>query len=72
MLEYLGLPFEQSCLEYFRNDRALNSLSSEQVRSPIFKDAVDRWHNYEQWLGPLKASLGPVLDAYPDVPEFRT
>jgi tetratricopeptide (TPR) repeat protein len=70
VLDFLELPFEQSCLEYYATDRSFNSLSSEQVRSPIFREGVDRWRNYEQWLGPLKASLGPVLDAYPDAPEF--
>ena len=70
VLEYLELPFEQSCLEYYRNDHSFNSLSSEQVRSPIFSEGLDRWRNYEQWLHPMKAALGPVLDAYPDAPEF--
>jgi len=43
----------------------VNSASSEQVRSPIYDDALARWRNYEPWLGPLKSALGPVLDAYP-------
>ena len=29
-----------------------------------------QWRDVRQWLGPLKEALGPVLDAYPDVPEF--
>ena len=71
LLDFLGVPFEASCLEYYKNDRAFNSFSNEQVRRPIFKDAVERWRNYEPWLGPLKASLGSVLEAYPGVPEFN-
>jgi predicted Zn-dependent protease len=71
MFDFLGLPFEAACLEYYTNDRAFNSFSNEQVRRPIFTEAVDRWRNYEPWLGPLKASLGSVLDAYPAVPEFN-
>jgi tetratricopeptide (TPR) repeat protein len=70
MLEFLGLPFEQGCLEYYKSDRAFNSFSNEQVRRPIFKEGVERWRAFEPWLGPLKAALGPVLDAYPAVPEF--
>jgi tetratricopeptide (TPR) repeat protein len=72
LLDFLGQPFESSCLEYYKNDRAFNSFSNEQVRQPIFHDAVERWRNYEPWLGPLKDALGPVLDAYPGVPEFET
>jgi tetratricopeptide (TPR) repeat protein len=70
LLDFLDLPFESGCLEYYKNDRAFNSYSNEQVRRPIFKDGVERWRNYEPWLGALKSPLGPVLDAYPDVPEF--
>jgi len=70
LLEHLGLDFEESCLEFYKNERALESISSEQVRSPLFREGIGRWRHYEPWLGPLKTALGPVLDAYPEVPEF--
>jgi tetratricopeptide (TPR) repeat protein len=70
ILEFLGLPFERGCLEFYKNDRALNSYSNEQVRSPIFTGGLEHWRNYEPWLSPLKAALGPVLDAYPGAPDF--
>jgi tetratricopeptide (TPR) repeat protein len=70
LLAWFDLPFEDDCLAFHRNARAVNSASSEQVRSPIFHDALDRWRDYEPWLGPLKAALGRVLTAYPGVPDF--
>jgi hypothetical protein len=70
MLDFLEIPFEQGCLEYYKSDRAFNSISNEQVRRPIFKDGVERWQAFEPWLGPLKTTLGPVLESYPAVPEF--
>jgi hypothetical protein len=70
LLDYCGLPFEESCLNFHENDRAVRTASSEQVRRPIFKDAVEHWHNYESWLDPLKTALGPVLTCYPAPPEF--
>jgi tetratricopeptide (TPR) repeat protein len=70
LLGHLGLPFEQSCLRFHENRRAVNSASSEQVRVPIYDEALDHWRHYEPWLGPLKTALGPVLDLYPAVPEF--
>ncbi|HEX3666322.1 MAG TPA: sulfotransferase [Rhizomicrobium sp.] len=70
MLDFLELPFEQGCLEYYKSDRAFNSFSNEQVRRPIFKDGVERWRAFDPWLGPLKAVLGPVLDSWAAVPEF--
>jgi tetratricopeptide (TPR) repeat protein len=68
LLDYCGLPFEPSCLKFHETKRQVRTVSSEQVRQPIFSDGVDHWRNFEPWLGPLKDALGPVLDAYPEVP----
>lgn len=68
LLEYCGLEFEEQCLRFFENSRPVRTASSEQVRQPIYKEGVDHWRHYEQWLGPLKTVLGPVLDLYPEVP----
>lgn len=68
LLAHCGLPFEEACLSPHENDRAVRTASSEQVRRPIFKDAVEHWQKFESHLGPLKQALGPVLDAYPNAP----
>lgn len=68
MLAYLALPFEEDCLRFWENKRAVQTPSAEQVRRPINRDGADRWQHYEEWLMPLKDALGPVLGAYPDVP----
>lgn len=70
VFEYLGLPFEEQCLRFHETNRAVRTASSEQVRQPLYKSGVDHWRNFEPWLGPLKMALGPVLERYPDVPEF--
>ncbi|MET0892105.1 MAG: sulfotransferase [Pseudoxanthomonas sp.] len=70
LLDHCGLPFEEGCLRFFENTRAVRTASSEQVRRPIYREGVDHWRNFDPWLGPLKAALGPVLDTYPAVPEF--
>ena len=70
LLEYCGLPFEDSCLRFYENERAVRTASSEQVRQPIYREAVDHWRHFEPWLIPLKEALGPVLDAYPAAPVF--
>jgi tetratricopeptide (TPR) repeat protein len=62
LLDYCGLPFEEGCLRFFENDRPVRTASAEQVRRPIYKEGVDQWRNYEPWLDPLKAALGPVLE----------
>ncbi|MBI1328648.1 MAG: tetratricopeptide repeat protein [Alphaproteobacteria bacterium] len=68
LLAYCGLAFEEGCLKFYENARAVRTASSEQVRQPIYSDATDHWRNFEPWLADLKASLGPVLDSYPHPP----
>jgi predicted Zn-dependent protease len=68
LLAYCGLPFEAGCLDFHNNERAVRTASSEQVRQPIFRAGMDHWRHYEAWLDPLRAALGPVLEAYPAVP----
>jgi len=71
LLNFCGLPFEERCLRFYENERAVRTASSEQVRRPIFQEGMQYWRHYEPWLGPLKAMLGSVLDCYPDVPDFE-
>ena len=68
LLDHCGLPYEPGCLRFFENERPVRTASSEQVRQPIYREAMEQWRHYEAWLGPLEAALGPVLDAYPEVP----
>ena len=69
LLDYCGLPFEDTCLRFYENDRAVRTASAYQVRKPIFREGLEQWRHYEPWLDPLKNALGPVLAAYPGVPE---
>jgi len=66
LLDYCGLPFEPACLKFYENDRAVRTVSSEQVRRPIFRQGLEQWRHYEEWLGPLKQALGPALDHWRD------
>jgi predicted Zn-dependent protease len=64
LLDYCGLPFEDACLRFYETDRTVRTVSSEQVRQPIFRDGIDQWRNFEPWLDPLKAALGPALESW--------
>jgi hypothetical protein len=70
LLEFLGLGFEAATLSFHSNERAVRTVSAQQVRRPIFREGIDHWRHYEQWLTPLRTTLGAVADAYPEVPEF--
>jgi hypothetical protein len=37
---------------------------SEQIRQPIFREAVEQWKKYKPWLGPLKDALGDAVVRY--------
>lgn len=67
LLAYVGVPFEDACLEFWRTQRSVRTASSEQVRQPIFTDAVDHWRLFAPWLGPLEATLGDLVQSYPDI-----
>jgi tetratricopeptide (TPR) repeat protein len=60
ILEFIGLPWDERCLEFYRTTRAVNTASVWQVRQKIYKTSIQRWRNYEKFIGPLKglADLG--------------
>jgi hypothetical protein len=58
MLDFLDLPFEQACLEFYNTDRAVRTASSEQVRQPINRKGQGAWKRFEPWLGDLREALG--------------
>ncbi len=62
LLAYLGLEFDDACLNFHSNERSVRTISAEQVRRPINREGVDQWRAFEQWLGPLKKGLGPALE----------
>jgi len=64
LLQYCNLPFEEGCLDFHRNERAVRTASSEQVRRPLNRDGVDRWREFETWLAPLAEALGPALETW--------
>lgn len=61
LIDYCDLPFEGQCLNYWKTERAIQTPSSEQVRQPIFKAAVDQWMHYAEWLEPMKEAFGDLI-----------
>lgn len=60
MLDFIGLPFEESCLDFHKNERAVRTASSEQVRQPINRKGQNAWKPFEPWLQPLKQELAKL------------
>lgn len=68
MLDVIGLPFDPACLAFHTSKRGVRTPSAEQVRRPLYSEAVDHWRHYDSWLGPMKDALGDALAKYPAVP----
>jgi len=62
LLSFCGLGFEDACLRFYDNRRSVRTASAQQVRKPIYREAVDHWRHYEPWLGPLRAALGDACE----------
>ena len=63
LLNYCGLEWEEGCLKFYETKRSINTASSEQVRQPIYKGAMNAWKNYESHIEPLIETLEPILNA---------
>jgi tetratricopeptide (TPR) repeat protein len=63
LLDFCGLTFEPGCLEYYKTERGVRTVSSEQVRRPIYREGLEQWRNYEPWLEPLRRALGPLAES---------
>lgn len=55
ILDFCGLPFEQACLDFHKNKRAVKTPSAQQVRQPIYTSGLEQWRHFEPYLGSLKA-----------------
>jgi tetratricopeptide (TPR) repeat protein len=55
MLDFIGLEWDDRCLDFHKNTRQVVTASAWQVRQKIYKNSVARWRNYEKFIGPLKA-----------------
>ncbi|MGH8195643.1 MAG: tetratricopeptide repeat-containing sulfotransferase family protein [Woeseiaceae bacterium] len=66
ILDHCGLPFEQACVRFHETARAVQTASSEQVRRPIFREALGKWRRYENYLDLWKEELADIIDELPD------
>lgn len=58
IMDFLGLGWDEACLDFHTSNRVVLTASNWQVRKPIYKTAVGRAKGYEAFLGPLKDALG--------------
>ena len=57
LIDYLDLDWDDICLEFYNNNRAVHNFSSAQVRQPVYTHSVNRWKHYDKQLLPLVETL---------------
>jgi Tfp pilus assembly protein PilF len=53
LLEFLDVPWNERCLDFHRNERAVQTPSRWQVRRPIYRESVGRWRRYAPFIPQL-------------------
>ncbi len=64
LADYIGIPWDASCLNFHHSKRAVNTASAIQVRQPIYKTSMNRWQKYKPYLKPLLDEIGDLVEEY--------
>ncbi|HJT96713.1 MAG TPA: sulfotransferase [Rhodanobacteraceae bacterium] len=57
VLAHCGLEWDPACVDLTKNESAVATLSTAQVREPIHARAIKEWMRYEKQLEPLRRAL---------------
>ena len=57
LLNHCNLPFEKSCLEFYKNERPVKTASASQVRQKLYKSSINRSENFKNHLLNLESLL---------------
>lgn len=57
ILAFCGLEFEQACVDFHQNKRAVKTPSAQQVRQPIYTAGLEQWKHFEAFLDVLESKL---------------
>jgi Tfp pilus assembly protein PilF len=58
LLDFVGLPWDEKVLNFYKRESTVRTFSSQQVRNPVNNSSVGRWKRYASHLQPLIAALG--------------
>jgi tetratricopeptide (TPR) repeat protein len=57
ILDYCELEWDENCLEFYKNKKAVKTTSSLQVRKKMYQGSSEVWKKYENYLQPLMKGL---------------
>jgi tetratricopeptide (TPR) repeat protein len=58
LIDYIGLEWNEACLEPHKQKRSVLTASKSQVTQPVYKTSVEKWRRYEKQMKPLADILG--------------
>ena len=61
LISELGLTWSDSCLAPHKNKRIPETISQQQVRSPVYTGSSDEWKMYKSFLGDIFVGLKSVI-----------
>ncbi|WP_052748984.1 tetratricopeptide repeat-containing sulfotransferase family protein [Arsukibacterium ikkense] len=64
LLAFIGLDWAESCLTFHQNPRAVYTVSSTQVRQPLFSSSLGFWQHYQPQLAGLATLLAEDIRQY--------
>jgi tetratricopeptide (TPR) repeat protein len=64
LIDFSGLDWEEACLSFTENDRAVRTASATQVRRGIYTSSIGRWRNLAEQLRPQQMFLAPQIEAH--------
>ena len=57
LIDYCDLEWSDKCLNFYQNKNVVKTLSTNQVRQPIYNTSLNSWKKYEKYLEPLNEIL---------------
>jgi tetratricopeptide (TPR) repeat protein len=58
IIDFIGLEWDDACLNFHQTKRQVKTASVEQIRQPIYTSSVGKWRKYQPFLSPLVEALG--------------
>jgi Flp pilus assembly protein TadD len=57
IIDFVGLEWQENCLNFHKNKSRVKTASAAQVRKIIYKSSIEKWLVFEKHLSPLKDAL---------------
>ncbi|NQZ13920.1 MAG: tetratricopeptide repeat protein [Alphaproteobacteria bacterium] len=61
LIEFIGLEWNDACLEPHKQKRTVLTASKAQVTQPVYKTSMEKWRRYEKHLQPLIENLNTKI-----------